>query len=90
MAIWAAQEHVRKHGAMPVPLHLRNSPTKLMKEIGYGESYKYAHDYAHNFVPQEFLPDEIKGTVFYEPGNNPRENETRKILHNMWGEKYGY
>ncbi|QNF31608.1 replication-associated recombination protein A [Adhaeribacter swui] len=89
-AIWAAQEHVRKNGALPVPLHLRNAPTKLMKEIGYGESYKYAHDYAHNFVAQEFLPDEIKGKVFYEPGNNPRENETRKILHNMWGDKYGY
>jgi putative ATPase len=89
-AIWAAQEHVRKNGALPVPLHLRNAPTKLMQEIGYGESYKYAHDYAHNFVAQEFLPDEIKGKVFYEPGNNPRENETRKILHNMWGDKYGY
>ena len=89
-AIWAAQEHVRKNGALPVPLHLRNAPTKLMKEIGYGDSYKYAHDYAHNFVAQEFLPDEIKGKVFYEPGNNPRENETRKILHNMWGDKYGY
>ncbi|WP_199200218.1 replication-associated recombination protein A [Adhaeribacter arboris] len=90
LAIWAAQEHVRKNGALPVPLHLRNAPTKLMKEIGCGESYKYAHDYAHNFVAQEFLPDEIKGKVFYEPGNNPRENETRKILHNMWGDKYGY
>lgn len=89
-AIWAAQEHVRKNGALPVPLHLRNAPTKLMQEIGYGESYKYAHDYAHNFVAQEFLPDEIKGKKFYEPGNNPRENETRKILHNMWGDKYGY
>lgn len=90
MAIWAAQDHVRKNGALPVPLPLRNAPTKLMQEIGYGESYKYAHDYAHNFVAQEFLPDEIKGKVFYEPGNNPRENETRKILHNMWGDKYGY
>ncbi|QMU27791.1 replication-associated recombination protein A [Adhaeribacter radiodurans] len=90
LAIWAAQEHVRKNGALPVPLHLRNAPTKLMKDIGYGESYKYAHDYAHNFVPQEFLPEEIKGKVFYEPGNNPRENETRKILHNMWGDKYNY
>ncbi|RDC62104.1 replication-associated recombination protein A [Adhaeribacter pallidiroseus] len=89
-AIWAAQEHVRKNGALPVPLHLRNAPTKLMQEIGYGESYKYAHDYAHNFVAQDFLPDEIKGKVFYEPGNNPRENETRKILHNMWGDKYKY
>lgn len=89
-AIGAAQEHVRKNGALPVPLHLRNAPTKLMKEIGYGDSYKYAHDYAHNFVAQEFLPDEIKGKVFYEPGNNPRENETRKTLHNMWGDKYGY
>ncbi|MDQ3291979.1 MAG: replication-associated recombination protein A [Bacteroidota bacterium] len=90
MAIWAAQDHVRKNGALPVPLHLRNAPTKFMKDIGYGEDYKYAHDYAHSFVQQEFLPDQIKGKVFYEPGNNPRENETRKILHNMWGDKYGY
>jgi putative ATPase len=90
LAIWAAQEHVRKNGALPVPLHLRNAPTKLMQEIGYGDTYKYAHDFAHNFVAQEFMPDQIKGTVFYEPGNNPRENDTRKILHNMWGDKYKY
>jgi putative ATPase len=90
LAIWAAQEHVRKNGALPVPLPLRNAPTKLMQEIGYGDTYKYAHDFAHNFVAQEFMPDQIKGTVFYEPGNNPRENDTRKILHNMWGDKYKY
>lgn len=89
-AIKAAQEHVRQNGALPVPVPLRNAPTKLMQEIGYGENYKYAHDYAHNFVAQEFLPEQIKGTVFYQPGNNSRENETRKILQNMWGDKYGY
>ncbi len=89
-AIWAAQEHVRQNGALPVPLHLRNAPTKLMQEIGYGESYQYAHDYAHSFVAQEFMPEQLKGKVFYEPGNNPRENETRKVLHNMWGDKYKY
>jgi len=90
MAIGEAQELVRNTGSLPVPLHLRNAPSKLMKELGYGQHYKYAHDYEQNFVQQEFLPDEIKNKKFFEPGNNARENEMRKNLKNMWGDKYGY
>jgi len=90
MAIWEAQEMVKKTGNLAVPLHLRNAPSKLMKELGYGQNYQYAHDYEQNFVQQEFLPEEIKNKKFFEPGNNARENEMRKNLKNMWGEKYGY
>lgn len=90
LAIWEAQELVKKTGSLPVPLHLRNAPSKLMKELGYGQDYKYAHDYQQNFVQQEFMPDELKSTRLFEPGNNARENEMRKNLKNMWGEKYGY
>ncbi|PIQ22321.1 MAG: hypothetical protein COW65_03960 [Cytophagales bacterium CG18_big_fil_WC_8_21_14_2_50_42_9] len=90
MAIGEAQELVRNTGSLPVPLHLRNAPSKLMKELGYGQHYKYAHDYEQNFVQQEFLPEEIKNKKFFEPGNNARENEMRKNLKNMWGDKYGY
>ncbi len=75
---------------LPVPLDLRNAPTKLMKEIGYGKSYKYSHDFEGNFKAQNFLPDDLKGTKIYEPGNNARENEIKKLLHNWWGEWYGY
>ncbi|MCO6146961.1 replication-associated recombination protein A [Flavobacterium sp. NRK1] len=89
MAIGKAQQIVKQTGDLPVPLHLRNAPTKLMKELGYGEEYKYAHDYDNNFADQEFLPDEIKNTAFYEPGNNARENSTRDFLKNRW-KKYGY
>ncbi|MXN91065.1 AAA family ATPase [Flavobacterium sp. Sd200] len=90
MAIGKAQQVVKQTGDLPVPLHLRNAPTKLMKELGYGDEYKYAHDYANNFAEQEFLPDEISNTPFYEPGNNSRENGTREFLRNRWRGKYGY
>jgi putative ATPase len=90
MAIWEAQELVKQTGNLPVPLHLRNAPSKLMKELGYGKNYKYAHDYEQNFVPQEFLPEQIQNKKLFEPGNNPRENEMRKNLRNWWGDKYGY
>ncbi len=89
MAIGKAQQMVKQTGDLPVPIHLRNAPTKLMKELGYGDEYKYAHDYDNNFADQEFLPDEIKNTAFYEPGNNARENSTRDFLKNRW-KKYGY
>ena len=90
MAINSAQEVVRKTGNLSVPMHLRNAPTKLMKDIGYSDGYKYAHDYQGNFVEQEFLPSEISGTRFYSPQNNPRENEMRNSLRSKWKEKYGY
>ncbi|WP_210490742.1 replication-associated recombination protein A [Rufibacter aurantiacus] len=89
-AIRSARAMVREQGSPPVPLHLRNAPTKLMKEIGYGDEYKYAHDYEGNFVPQDFLPADLKGTIFFNPGNNARENEMRKNLRNQWGEWYRY
>lgn len=90
MAIGKAQQTVKQTGDLPVPLHLRNAPTKLMKELGYGDDYKYAHDYNNNFADQEFLPEDIKGTPFYEPGNNSRENSTRDFLKNRWKGKYNY
>ena len=89
-AIGKAQQAVRETGDLPVPLHLRNAPTKLMKDLDYGKNYKYAHSYDQNFVDQEFLPDEISGTQFYEPGNNTRENSFREILKKRWKDKYGY
>lgn len=90
LAIDAALAEVNKTGQLPVPLHLRNSPTKLMKDLGYGKDYKYAHDYENNFVNVEFLPDNIRGTTFYAPGENARENEQRSFLKARWKEKYGY
>ncbi|MGS4345422.1 replication-associated recombination protein A [Myroides odoratus] len=90
MAIGKAQQMVKQTGDLSVPIHLRNAPTKLMKELGYGEDYKYSHDYPNNFVDQEFLPTEISGTVFYEPGHNSRENGTRDFLKNRWQFKYNY
>jgi len=90
MAIGEAQDLVKKTGSLAVPLHLRNAPSKLMKELGYGQNYQYAHDYEQNFVQQEFLPDEITNKKLFEPGNNARENEMRKNLRNQWGDKYGY
>ena len=90
MAINQAQSVVRKTGDLSVPLPIRNAPTKLMKEEGYGKGYKYAHDFPGNFVNQEFLPDEIKGTQFYDPGKNAREEDMRKRLRAMWKGKYGY
>lgn len=90
MAIENALSKVAETGDLPVPLSIRNVPTKLMKNLGYGKDYKYAHSYEGNFVSAEFLPEEIKGTKFYEPGNNAREEELRKYLRNLWKEKYGY
>jgi putative ATPase len=89
-AIGKAQLIVKQTGDLSVPIHLRNAPTPLMKELGYGEDYKYSHDYANNFAEQEFLPDAITGTAIYEPGNNARENSTREFLKNRWKDKYGY
>ena len=90
VAIRAAQQLVKQTGDLPVPLSIRNAPTKLMKDLNYGKDYKYAHQYEGNFAEQEFLPDSIKGTKFYEPGNNTRENELRKDLKKNWKNKYGY
>lgn len=90
MAINEALDLVRREGDLPVPLHIRNAPTGLMKKLGYGKNYKYAHDYEGNFTEQEFLPEEIKGTTFYDPGHTPREEELRKFLRSRWGNKYGY
>ena len=89
-AIGKAQQIVKQTGDLSVPIHLRNAPTPLMKELGYGEEYKYSHDYTNNFAEQEFLPETIAGTPIYEPGNNTRENSTREFLKNRWKEKYGY
>ncbi len=90
LAIDMALAKVRETGNLAVPLDLRNAPTKLMKEIGYGKDYQYAHAYEGNFIYQEFLPKEISGSVFYQPGNNPKENEIRKTLIHLWKDKYGY
>ncbi len=90
MAINQAQSIVRKTGDLSVPMPIRNAPTKLMKEEGYGKGYKYSHDFPGNFVDQEFMPEEIKGTKLYDPGKNAREEEMRKRLKAMWKEKYGY
>ncbi len=90
LAIGTAQQLVKQTGDLPVPIHLRNAPTKLMKELGYGEDYKYSHDYTNNFAEQEFLPDAISNTPLYIPGNNSRENTTREFLKNRWKDKYGY
>jgi putative ATPase len=90
MAIEDAIRVVRETGDLPVPLAVRNAPTKLMKELGYGKGYQYAHSYEGNFVNMEFLPDKISGQKFYEPGNNIREEELRKYLRALWKEKYGY
>jgi putative ATPase len=90
LAIGKAQQMVKQTGDLPVPIHLRNAPTKLMKELGYGDEYKYSHDFPNNFAEQEFLPTEISETLFYEPGENARENELRHFLKNRWKDKYGY
>ncbi len=90
MAIENALAEVSQSGDLAVPLHIRNAPTKLMKDIGYAKDYKYAHSYANNFVELEFLPEKIKGKKFYEPGNNKREDETRQRLQSLWGKKYNY
>ena len=90
MAIEKAQALAREKGDLPVPLHMRNAPTKLMKNLGYGEGYKYAHSYDGNFIRDNFLPEEIKGTKFYEPGTNPKEEEIRKRLKGLWNDIYDY
>ncbi|MBU3681450.1 MAG: replication-associated recombination protein A [Flavobacterium sp.] len=90
MAIGNAQALVKQTGDLPVPIHLRNAPTKLMKELGYGEEYQYSHNYANNFSEQEFLPDAIQETKLYEPGSNSRENGVREFLKNRWKDKYNY
>lgn len=89
-AIGKALSLVKKTGNLPVPLEIRNAPTKLMKDLGYGENYKYAHSYEGNFVKAEFLPDEIRNTILYEPGNNSRENSQREFLKKRWSGKYNY
>lgn len=88
MAIGKAQQTVKQTGDLSVPLALRNAPTKLMKELGYGDAYKYAHNYQNNFVDEEFLPDELSGTMFYTPGKNQRENAISEFLKNRWKDKY--
>ena len=98
MALENAMSAIRRTGDLPVPLHIRNAPTKLMKELGYHDGYKYAHDYADNpsgnplggFTAQEYLPQGLEGTKFYEPGTTPREQDTRNSLRARWGQKYGY
>lgn len=89
-AIGAAMDAVRKFGDQPVPLHIRNAPTRLMKNLGYGKDYQYSHSYENNFSPQEYLPEALSGTKFYDPGHNAREEELRRHLRQLWKEKYHY
>jgi putative ATPase len=89
-AIGKALQTVRETGDLPVPLPIRNAPTKLMKDLDYGKGYQYAHDFRNNFVAMEFLPDAIKETKFYEPGKNTREEELRNYLKRLWDKKYNY
>jgi putative ATPase len=89
-AIGEALAAVKKYGDLPVPLHLRNAPTRMMKNMNYGKNYEYSHSYQNNFSAQEYLPDQLSGTVFYHPGKNAREEELRKFLRALWKEKYGY
>lgn len=90
VAINDALAAVREHGDLPVPLHIRNAPTHLMKKLDYGKGYRYSHDYEGNFSSQEYLPPPLTGRKFYSPGKNAREDELRKYLKNLWKEKYGY
>ena len=89
-AIDKAQKVIKETGDLSVPLEIRNAPTKLMKELGYGDNYKYAHSFENDFANQEFMPDSIKGSVFYDPGNNSREIAYREFLKKQWKDKYGY
>jgi len=89
-AIGEALSAVKKYGDLPVPLHIRNAPTRLMKNLGYGKDYEYSHSYEGNFSPQEYLPKEISGTKFFDPGKNVREEELRKFLKSLWKDKYNY
>ncbi len=90
IALQNAMQVVRETGDLPVPLAIRNAPTKLMKELNYGKDYQYAHDFENNFIQMEFMPEAIKGRKFFEPGDNQRENEIRKFLKERWGKKYDY
>jgi putative ATPase len=90
VAIKDARKKVAETGDLPIPLSLRNAPTRLMKDEGYGKGYKYAHSFDGNFVDLEFMPEELSNTKFYVPGNNSRENEIRKHLRSLWKDKYGY
>ena len=90
VAIGEALSAVKKYGDLPVPLPIRNAPTQLMKKLDYGKNYEYSHSYENNFSPQEYLPKEIAGKKFYDPGKNAREEELRKFLKSLWKEKYGY
>ena len=87
MAINSAQELVRKTGNLPVPLHLRNAPTKLMKDMGYGKSYKYSHSFPGNFVKQDYLPEEMKNSEMYTPQQNPLEAKVKERLDKLWGKR---
>jgi putative ATPase len=88
--IAAVSKSIQQHGDLPVPLPIRNAPTKMMKEMNYGRDYQYSHLGENNFIEQEYLPEKISGTAFYKPGNNARENELRKFLKERWKEKYKY
>ncbi|MEL6639054.1 MAG: replication-associated recombination protein A [Bacteroidota bacterium] len=90
LAIQEAQNKVKQTGNLPVPLHLRNAPTKLMKQLDYGKGYQYSHNYAGNFSAQEYLPDALSNTPFYQPGANPAEQRSRDLLAKNWKDKYGY
>ena len=90
LAIKKAQQLVKQSGDLSVPFSIRNAPTKLMKELGYGDDYAYAHDYENAFVPHEFLPKEIIGTSFYQPGNNAKENQLKTYLKSLWKDKYDF
>jgi putative ATPase len=90
MAINNAQKLVRQTGDLPVPLHLRNAPNKLMKQLDYGKDYLYSHDYPGNFVTQEYMPDAIANTKLYDPGKNQREQAHRNYLKHYWKDKYNY
>ncbi len=90
VAIGEALSAVKRHGDLPVPLHIRNAPTKLMKNLDYGKGYQYSHSYENNFSEQEYLPKELSGSKFYDPGKNAREEELRKFLKALWKQKYGY
>ena len=89
-AIEGALAAVKKHGDLPVPLHIRNAPTRLMKNLDYGKDYKYSHSFDQNFAEQEYLPEKLSGTTFYDPGRNAREDELRRYLKNLWKDKYNY
>jgi len=90
ISIGKAQQLVKETGDLSIPFSIRNAPTSLMKELGYGQNYQYAHDYEGNFANHEFLPEEIKNTKLYDPGNNARENAQREFLRQRWKDKYGY